>query len=851
MKHFFLSCLLMLICCSITFAQQENSIWAFGSGSGLDFTSGGPVALSTSIDAREGTASVSSASGQLLFYTEGYTIWDRNGNPMPNGSVLTPFATTLTPSPTASSTQGSLIVPVPGSSSHYYVFSMTCLETGPDAFRLYYSIVDMNANGGLGDVIAGQKGILLDSMLSERLTAVVGDWCNIWLLTSSASGPAIKAFEITASGLNTTPVISPVMPGTAIDGSVGVLVVSPDGHKLAATQFGFTNGVTLFDFNNGVATNASNILPNGGAYGADFSPDNSKLYTIQDRLNQFDLSSNSTPAIIASRIVFGFFTPLSQIKRAPDGKLYFVGTATTMHQVSDPNAAGTACGIILNAVQISGSAMLGLPNVVPVMHTDTIYSSHVVKAACFSSEHVLQAQNTNNTWGHIWNSGATTPYLIADTPGLYWVNYRKSPCTTYVDTFKLLFLSGPLPQVTITASCAGSDNGKASVISAATDTNTYTFVWANAAGDTLSLSDSLVAAAAGSYTLRITSVFCDTILQVSIPEVDYKVSFNSNDILCEDTDMQLQNTSPNHFTSFLWNFGDGNISNLLNPLIRYADPGTYEITLTGTGPICSDTLKKQIVIDPLLSGHFETDRDSICTGEAIVFTVEGDSTLQRQYWEFGDGVSFNSTFESNTSHAYDRAGRWPVTLAATYRACPATFHADTVHIFPVPKVDLGPDTFLCLDGRAFHLKNKVLLEEGNYQYAWNTGSTDSVLKIVHPGTYKLSITAAPLGCSNTETVEVRKDCYIDMPNVFTPNGDGLNDYFFPRQLLSRSLAQFEMYVYNRWGQVVFHTRENNGRGWDGRFNNTEQPGGVYLYTVTATIEGRGAERYEGNVTLLR
>lgn len=851
MKHFFLFCFLMLICSGVASAQQENSIWAFGSGSGLDFTSGSPAALSTSMEAREGTASVSSATGQLLFYTEGYTIWDRNGNPMPNGTNLTPFATTLNPSPTASSTQGSVIVPVPGSSSHYYVFSMTCLEMGAAAFRLYYSIVDMNANGGLGDVIAGQKTILVDSMLSERLTAVVGDWCNIWLLTSSATGPAIKAFEITASGLNTTPVISPAGPGTALDGSVGVLVVSPDGHKLAATQFGFTNGVTLFDFNNGVATNASTILPNGGAYGADFSPDNSKLYTLQDRVNQFDLSSNSTPAIIASRIVFGFFTPLSQIKRAPDGKLYFVGTASTLNQIADPNAAGAACNIILNAVPVSGSAMLGLPNVVPVMLTDTVYSSQVVKAGCFSSDHVLQAQYTNNTWGHIWNSGATTPYLVTDTAGLYWVNYRKSPCTTYVDTFKLLFLSGPLPQVALTASCAGSNNGKARVTAAATDTNTYTFVWASAAGDTLSFSDSLVAVPAGYYNLHITSVFCDTLLTVTIPEVNYKVGFDHEDILCEDTDMQLQNTSSNHFAGFVWDFGDGNTSSLFSPLIRYTDPGTYEITLTGIGSICRDTLRKQIIVDPQLAGTFVADRDSICTGEAIVFTLEGDSTLQRQYWEFGDGTDFNSTLENSTSHAFDRAGRWPVSLAATYRACPATFHADTVHIFPVPKVDLGPDTFLCLDGRSFNLKNRAPMEEGSYQYAWNTGSTDSVLKIVHPGTYRLSISAAPLGCSNAESVAVRKDCYIDMPNVFTPNGDGLNDYFFPRQLLSRSLSRFEMHVYNRWGQVIFHTRENNGRGWDGRFNDTEQPQGVYLYKVTAIIEGRGEERYEGNVTLLR
>jgi gliding motility-associated-like protein len=850
MKCFFLSCFVLLICSGKTLAQPENNIWAFGYGAGLDFNSGVPVAINTNMNAREGTASISDASGQLLFYTEGFTVWDRNGNPMPNGTDLTPFATVILPSPTGSTTQGSLIIPLPGNDSLYYIFSMTCLEAGPSALRLYYSIVNINANGGLGDIVAGQKSIFVDSMLSERMTAVVGDWCSIWLLTSAASGPVIKAFEITKNGLNNTPVISTPMPGTALAGDLGVLKVSPDGHRLAATQLGFINGTTLFDFNNGIVSNPVNIQPQGGSYGAEFSPDNSKLYINSSSIAQFNLSSNNTDTIIASRINITT-SGISHMKLAPDGKIYFVGSANALSRIPFPDAAGIACGLQANAIPILGSAGLGLPNEVPVMPVDTIRTSQVIKAGCFAAEHMLQALNMTNTWGYIWNNGATTPMFEADTPGTYWISYRKSPCTVYIDTFKLQFPYGTLPQVQASANCTGSNNGKATVIQNPSDTNAYTFLWTNAAGDTLSMSDTLVAVPGGLYTVHIATFFCDTTLQVQVPDVDFRVAFNSSDILCEDTDMQILNTSDNHFTSFTWDFGNGITTNQVNPVARYPDPGLYEITLTGTGRVCQDTLKKQIVIDPQYQGNFLMDRDSICTGQAITFTVTGDSTAERLYWSFGDGTNFSTPYENRSSYAFDLAGRWWITLSATYRTCETTLWTDSVHVFALPNVDLGPDTALCLHDRPFNLSNRAPAPEEPCIYSWSTGSTAATLEIMHPGTYTLNVSTEPLGCSNAASIEVHKDCHLDIPNVFTPNNDGLNDYFFPRQLLSRSVKEFEMFVYNRWGQVIFHTRENKGRGWDGRFNNAVQPEGVYIYTITAIIDEGKQEQYEGNVTLLR
>lgn len=102
-----------------------------------------------------------------------------------------------------------------------------------------------------------------------------------------------------------------------------------------------------------------------------------------------------------------------------------------------------------------------------------------------------------------------------------------------------------------------------------------------------------------------------------------------------------------------------------------------------------------------------------------------------------------------------------------------------------------------------------------------------------------------------ESINISKDCYIDIPNAFTPNGDGINDYFFPRQLLSGNVSGFYMQVFNRWGQLIFETTHANGRGWDGKFNGQDQPGGVYIYWINVTFDNNRQEQYKGNVSLIR
>lgn len=368
--------------------------------------------------------------------------------------------------------------------------------------------------------------------------------------------------------------------------------------------------------------------------------------------------------------------------------------------------------------------------------------------------------------------------------------------------------------------------------------------------DTLSLTDSLSGVSAGSYTLYIhTATGCDTLLPVVVPQVQYPLSWQSDTLSCAGDALSFQNISDSHYTEFRWFSGDNQFSNQRDATHTYTQGGQYTVALTGAGAICSDTVYREITVDnPLTEPGFMMDREKICMGESITFDPETDSTVVQLIWSFGTDHSLYSS-EGMLTRAFDQAGNIPVTLITKFRVCPSVTVTDTVAVYPFPLADLGPDQSLCLQGDPVLLAN-LHPSTADLQYLWNTGDTSSSLSVYHPGVYSLRITNA-YGCATTESITLNKDCYTDIPNAFTPNNDGENDYFYPRQLLSRGATHFKMTIWNRWGQKIFDTYTIDGRGWDGRFNGKEQPQGVYIYLMEIDFKNKTKESYKGNVTLLR
>ena len=151
---------LTLIALQITcFAQPENNWWYFRNIA-IDFNEVPPVVHSTSaMNTVEGSASISNSEGDLLFYTNGVTVWNRNNLPMPNGEGLLG---------NVSSTQSALIVPTPSDCNTYYVFTTPAQDL---VTPLSYSIIDMTLDGGLGDLTL--KNVPLITGVTERLTATL------------------------------------------------------------------------------------------------------------------------------------------------------------------------------------------------------------------------------------------------------------------------------------------------------------------------------------------------------------------------------------------------------------------------------------------------------------------------------------------------------------------------------------------------------------------------------------------------------------------------------------------------------------------------------------------------------
>lgn len=392
-----------------------------------------------------------------------------------------------------------------------------------------------------------------------------------------------------------------------------------------------------------------------------------------------------------------------------------------------------------------------------------------------------------------------------------------------------------------------------------TSTNATGYIWNFADGTTDTATNPIkIYPTQNTYNVSLTAInkYCrDSVVQNIDTQHPLEALFDvSDDTLCQGATVTFTNNS--NFTNlqgpttFLWQFGDGQTDTVFAPTHTYTRAGVFEATLIATDWLpCRDTFRRLIVVDTLPFLSFVTSDTALCEGQDVGFYPNflaiGNTGLQ---WSFGDGIT--SSVADTIVHAYDTAGLYTVTLTGAYRVCPSLTFTKNVFIKPFPTIDLGPDTTICLNGQPVFVQDRTNFNNPLATWRWNTGDTAASFIIArHPGLYSATVTLA--GCSAADSVTLFKDCYADIPNAFSPNNDGINDYFLPRQLLTKSVASFKLVIYNRWGQEIFQTTSLEGRGWDGRFNGREQPEGVYVYQFEALLLNGASEKQQGNVTLLR
>lgn len=339
----------------LSIAQLEASIWYFGENAGLDFRGGTPVALEDGeMFTKEGCATISDPLGNLLFYTDGSDIWNRNHQIMPNGSGLLGDT---------SSTQSTIIVPKPEDANIYYVFTAD-EERGPHGIN--YSEVDIGLDGGLGDITVKNVPLYTPSM--EKLTAVKhANGRDVWVLTHDWYNADFKVFLVTPAGVITTPVISTAglnmtytTNGTE---AIGYLKVSPDGKKVAICHV--KRGLELLDFDTstGKLSNALVLNRRNNQYGVEFSPSSQVLYgsNLDGPIYQYDLNASDIPG---SEIVINQGNvPGHALQLGIDGKIYLTHRyRKTLSVINDPDEVGVACNYEYDAIDLgTGRGWSGLP----------------------------------------------------------------------------------------------------------------------------------------------------------------------------------------------------------------------------------------------------------------------------------------------------------------------------------------------------------------------------------------------------------------------------------------------------------------------------------------------------------
>ncbi len=312
--------------------------------------------------------SISNIEGELLFYSDGCKIYTKEGEVMENGSGLNPgvaYSTGNCPDEGNAIAKGLMILPLPGDSSRYYVFHEAVEAGTPGTVysihlaKLYYSLVDMEENGGLGRVIEKNKVVIADTLHSDMHAVRHANGEDWWLLFGKGNKPLIFSVLFTKDGVAGVfeQEVGP-QPDPWFSGG-GMTSFSPDGTRYA--RYYRNEQLSLFDFDRetGLLGNFRQFhadTTGGDRGGLSFSASGRYLYVnTSTRLVQFDLEASD---VQASRTVVGEYdgylwndqlpTVFGQMQLAPDCKVYMStpSGSDVLHVIHRPDEPGLACGFV-------------------------------------------------------------------------------------------------------------------------------------------------------------------------------------------------------------------------------------------------------------------------------------------------------------------------------------------------------------------------------------------------------------------------------------------------------------------------------------------------------------------------
>ncbi len=348
------------------------------------------------------------------------------------------------------------------------------------------------------------------------------------------------------------------------------------------------------------------------------------------------------------------------------------------------------------------------------------------------------------------------------------------------------------------------------------------------------------------------------------PKINADFSFDYDTCIAGPVNFTDLSTGDGIINRWNWNFGVPNgLSDQQNPVFKYADPGSHPVQLrVFDRNNCSDLFSNVVNWFPVPPLIIIQPSKFLGCPPANIFFNNLSSPIDSTYkivWDFGDGTSGNGVI--SPTHKYENAGVYNVSVAITSPiGCVAydTF-PKLIRVEPSPVADFSysPDSLLNTFNNRVQFTD---LSSGVNRWNWifdkygNTTAQNPAFTFPDTGIMKVTLIAThPLGCKDSLSK------YLDftpvtnwyMPNAFTPNGDGQNDGFLGKGYLE-GITNFNMSIWNRWGELVFETSDPNEE-WTGRKMNAGNmsPDGVYVYLVTFTGPRGQPHQFKGYATLVR
>lgn len=460
--------------------------WVLQYDAGFDWTSGTPVPVSgRSVQGAEPSTAVSNSFGAMRFYADGTRALTATNVVMPNGNGLLAGI---------SSHNGVLIVPRPGNSNQYFLFTIRNWEDGPTANPANYSLVDMTLNSGLGDIVSGQKNLLLSlpgapNEMVEGMAAIPHcnntDW---WLVTNGANTGSGKLYVtlITSAGpVSTTAYnIGLPVPGQGL----GSVVPSFDGTKVAAVASNAgvwpnTGMIAIYDFNRSTGVPTTLLAPTntwGGYSDAAFSPNGKLLYFTSyqgsvSRLRQLEIATLQMREIAAG--------PWFAVKPGPDGLLYVApNSSTRLHCINYPDNFNISnlneCGLNPNSIPMPAATSTGIFGALPNMplQCTTVQPANFSYTITNCLTVNFTSSNCAGPWS--WNfgdassgSGATVSHTYA-AAGTYTVTLTVPTASPTTKTLQITLGLQPVTLVGSATRCSAAQMNYTVL-----GPSTYTYQW--------------------------------------------------------------------------------------------------------------------------------------------------------------------------------------------------------------------------------------------------------------------------------------------------------------------------------------------------------------------------------------